>query len=91
MKKAKRMLLILSAFFLYGCAQIFNGTVLPNQCKKCELIDAYNGNVLFTIEGCGSENTDLEGQCQDKAWEISRGKNLCDFEIRCDSWRKETE
>jgi len=44
-------LIILLSF--YSCASIFNGVVLPNQCKKCELINKQNGEILFTNEGCG--------------------------------------
>jgi len=88
MKNIQLILICILSIFFSNCAQIINGAVLPNQCKKCELIDAYNGSILFILEGCGSENTRLEEQCQEKAWELSRGKNLCDFEIRCNSWRK---
>jgi hypothetical protein len=49
--------------FLYGL-------ILPNQCKKCELINKQNGDVLFTNEGCGSENTHLEEEAQVKAYEM---------------------
>lgn len=76
---------------LYSCAEIFNGAILPNQCKKCDLLNAHTGEILFSIEGCGSENTNLEGKCETKAWELSRGRNLCDFNIVCESWKKEKD
>ncbi|MCB9360065.1 MAG: hypothetical protein H6587_00895 [Flavobacteriales bacterium] len=77
---------------LSSCAQIFNGTVLPNQCKRCELINRQTNEILFKNEGCGSENTRLEEEAQLKAYEMSRNSsNLCDLEVRCESWRKEPE
>ena len=48
--------------------------------------------VLFENEGCGSENTNLEEEAQLKAYEMSRNNfNLCDLEVRCESWRKDPE
>jgi len=71
---------------------MFNGIVLANQCKKCELINNQNGEILFTNEGCGSENTRLEEEAQIKAYEMSRNfNNLCDLEVKCTSWKQETE
>ena len=77
---------------LYSCASIFNSAILPNQCKKCELINKQTGEILFTNEGCGGDNTKLEEDAQIKAYEMSRGSfNLCDLEVNCTSWRKEPE
>lgn len=77
---------------LSSCAQLFNGAVLPNQCKRCELINLQTSEVLYENEGCGSENTKLEEEAQLKAYEISRSSyNLCDLEVRCESWRKAPE
>ena len=82
---------ILLTFVLFcSCANIFNGLVLTNQCKKCELINKINGEILFTNKGCGSENTHLEEEAQLKAYEMSRGyHNLCDLEVNCTSWKQE--
>ena len=80
-------ILILS---LTSCAQMFNGAVLPNQCKKCELINMQTNEILFENEGCGSENTKLEEEAQIKAYEMSRtGYDLCNLEVRCESWKRE--
>jgi hypothetical protein len=90
MKKLTLVSIVILCFS--SCAQIFNGTVLPNQCKKCELINMQTNEVLFENEGCGSENTNLEEQAQIKAYEMSRHNNkLCDLEVRCESWRKDPE
>ena len=91
MKKTKPFVLILLVIMLYSCAQIFNGAVLPNQCKKCDLLDAYTSEILFSLEGCGSQNTDLYGKCVDKAWELSRDGNLCAFNIECHTWKKDKD
>jgi hypothetical protein len=86
----KLTFLIIISLGLTSCAQMFNGAVLPNQCKKCELINLQTNEVLFNNEGCGSENTNLEEEAQLKAYEMSRTNfNLCDLEVRCESWKKE--
>ena len=91
MKKI-HLILIISFISLYSCANMFNGMVLPNQCKKCELIDKQTGSVLFTNEGCGSNNTNLEDEAQLKAFEMSRGyHNLCDLDVECTTWRKDSD
>jgi len=49
-----------------------------------------NGEILFTNEGCGSENTHLEEEAQLKAYEMSRGSyNLCNLEVNCTTWKQE--
>jgi hypothetical protein len=86
----KLIFIFILSIGLSSCAQIFNGAVLPNQCKRCELINLQTNEVLFENEGCGSENTRLEEEAQLKAYEMSRfNYNLCDLEVRCESWRKE--
>ena len=71
---------------------IFNSAVLPNQCKKCEVINVKTGISLFTNEGCGGENTRLEENAQIEAYLLSRNSsNLCDLEVRCTTWRKNPE
>ena len=88
----KNIIILLSTIFLISCANIFNGLVLPNQCKKCELINLMSNEVLFTNEGCGSENTHLEEEAQIKAYEMSRGfYSLCDLEVRCETWKQDPE
>lgn len=90
MKKIVFSLLIITLFT--SCAQMFNGAVLPNQCKKCDLVNRMNNEILWSIEGCGSDNTRLEEQTQIKAYEMSRGGyNLCDLEVVCESWKKDPE
>ena len=87
----KKIYLVLLIFILIlsSCASMFNSAVLPNQCKKCELIDNRTGEILFTKEGCGGENTRLEEEAQIEAYLRSRGSfNLCDLEVKCSSWRK---
>ena len=75
---------------LNSCNVIFNSTLLPNHCKKCEVVNKYNDEVLFTNEGCGGENTKLEEEAQIQAYLLSHGynSNLCDLEVKCISWKK---
>lgn len=88
----KVVFLFLPSVFMYSCASMFNGAVLPNQCKRCELINLQTNEVIWSIEGCGSENTKLEEQTQIKAYEMSRtGYNLCELEVQCESWKKDPE
>lgn len=82
---------ILATFSSSSCSNIFNGVVLPNQCKKCELFNSYTNEKVWEIEGCGAENTKLERQCREKAWELSRGKQLCDFNYKCKTWKKDKD
>mgnify|MGYP003640112041 CR=1 FL=1 len=88
----KLTFVIIISFAFTSCAQMFNAAVLPNQCKKCELINMQTNEILFENEGCGSENTKLEDEAQIKAYEMSRtGYDLCNLEVRCESWKRESE
>lgn len=88
MKKNTILFLVATTLLFSSCAQLFNATVLPRQCKKCELFNTATGEKLWEIEGCGSENTGLNEKCLKKAWELSRGQRLCDFNYKCKTWRK---
>lgn len=90
--KTKVAIAIILVAVLYSCASMFNGVVLPNQCKKCAVINRINNETIFNNEGCGSENTRLEEDAKIQAYELSRnGYNLCDLEVVCESWRKDPE
>ena len=90
MKKIHLTFLIFS-LILVSCANIFNGMVLPNQCKKCEVINTLTQEVLFSNEGCGSENTHLEEEAKIAAYDQSRFGNLCNLEVICTTWKQEPE
>ena len=85
------IIIITSSLLLTSCANIFNGAVMPNQCKRCEVINRITSEVLKTFEGCGSENTRLEEQAKEAAYDLSRNGNLCNLEVVCESWKKEPE
>lgn len=87
----KSIIILLSIVSLSSCSNMFNGMVLPNQCKKCEVVNQNTNEVLFSNEGCGSENTKLEEEAKINAYDLSRFNNLCDLEVRCNSWRKDPE
>ena len=90
MKKTSIILLV----FLGGltsCSNIFNSLVLPNQCKKCEVVNKNTNEVLFTNEGCGGNNTNLEEEAKVKAYDESRFGNLCDLEVICTTWKQGSE
>jgi hypothetical protein len=70
---------------------MFNGAVMPNQCKKCEVLNKTTGEILRIFEGCGSENTRLEEQAKESAYDLSRNGSLCNLEVVCESWKKEKE
>lgn len=89
--KKTNFLGLISLLSLYSCANMFNSMVLPNQCKKCELINKQTGKILFTNQGCGGENTRLEEEVKIEAFDQSRFGNLCDLEIKCTTWRKDPE
>ena len=73
--------IITCALMLSSCASMFNGAVLPKQCKRCEVINQYNQEVL----------TFFEEQAKIAAYDLSRDGNLCNLEVVCESWKKEPE
>tara|TARA_B100000809_G_scaffold257316_1_gene298664 strand:- start:2920 stop:3198 length:279 start_codon:yes stop_codon:yes gene_type:complete len=86
----KKSTVILLLFFtiLTACSNLFNGAVLPNQCKKCDVVNLNTNKILFSNEGCGSQNTRLEEEAKVKAYDLSKSNNLCDLEVRCINWKK---
>ncbi len=89
--KYRAIIIVTCGLMLSSCASMFNGAVLPNQCKRCDVINKYNQEVLTSFEGCGSENTRLEEQAKIAAYDLSRDGNLCNLEVVCESWKKEPE
>lgn len=85
----KNLTIIFIGLTLTSCASMFNGAVMPNQCKRCEVINKFTNEVLSTFEGCGSENTRLEEQAKESAYDLSRNGNLCNLEVVCQQWKKE--
>lgn len=85
----KKLIYVLPLVFLMSCAQVFNEMVLPNQCKKCEVVNTLTGEVLWSEQGCGGDNTRLEEQAKIVAYDESRLGNIGDVEVRCETWKKE--
>lgn len=86
----KIFLIAFILILLTSCASIFNSIFLPNSCRGCELMNLTTGEILFSNEGCGGDNTKLEEEAQIKAYELSRGgSGLCDLEVRCEEWTRE--
>jgi len=91
MKKA-RIFLILIIFSLNSCAFMFNEAVFPNQCMKCQVVNEYSGEVLWSEQGCGGETAGLRDKAKVKAYDLSRnGFDLCDLEVKCTRWKKDPE
>ncbi|MCB9197924.1 MAG: hypothetical protein H6600_05645 [Flavobacteriales bacterium] len=74
-----------------SCAAMFNGAVLPNQCKKCAIIDYNTGDTLQVFEGCGSENTRLEESAKEAAFDRIKSSGNCNIDVVCISWKKDPE
>ena len=90
--KIKVIIAVLIIAVSVSCASMFNGVVLPNQCKRCAVIVKMTNDTIFKNEGCGSENTRLEEDAKVQAYDLSRNSyNMCDLELVCESWRKDTE
>lgn len=90
----KNLPIIGSLAFVLGltsCAALFNGAVLPNQCKKCAVLDINTGDTLQIYEGCGSENTRLEEQAKEYAYDMIKSTGNCNIEVVCETWRKDPE
>ena len=84
-------LLILMAS-LNSCAFMFNETVFPNQCMECRVVDRSTSEVLWSEKGCGGDKTRMKERAKVEAYDLSRyGRNLCDLEVVCDTWRKDPE
>lgn len=92
MNTRKILIITAGALLFASCASIFNGAVLPNQCRKCEVVNTLTNEILWSVEGCGSENTGLEDKAKIQAYDLSRsGYNLCNLEVRTTTWKKEQE
>jgi hypothetical protein len=91
--KTKAPYLIVSSLILLlsSCAAMFNGAVLPNQCKRCAVYNTMTGDTLEVFEGCGSENTRLEESAKISAFEYMKWNNECNIDVHCTSWRKDPE
>jgi len=76
---------------LVSCSNIFNAIVVPNQCQKCQVIDLLTNEVVFENEGCGGANVRLEEEAKEKAYDLSRGGDLCSLHVICESWRQDPE
>ena len=84
------LIIAISSFMLVSCAALFNGAVLPNQCKKCEVIDLSTGTIIEVFEGCGSENTRLEEKAKEAAFDYMKRTNNCNVDVVCESWKKDS-
>jgi hypothetical protein len=91
MKLKTRFILTVFAFFIFAsCANIFNGIVLPKQCKKCEVIDSYTNESVWSTEGCGSANTKLEEDAKIKAYDMNEAVSSFRYQVRCVTWKDTT-
>lgn len=66
---------------------MFNGMVLPNQCKKCEVIEIATGQIVHVEEGCGSENVRLDEKAKVKAYDLNTSSNGYNYTVECNSWK----
>ncbi len=91
--KTKATYLIIGTFLVLmsSCAALFNGAVLPNQCKRCAVYNTISGDTLEVFEGCGSENTRLEESAKVSAFEYMKSYSDCNIDVYCTSWRKDPE
>lgn len=80
-----------SVILLSSCAAMFNGMVLPNQCKKCSVINNLTGDTLDVYEGCGSENTRLEESAKVSAFDLIKSTGNCNIDVYCTTWKKDPE
>lgn len=82
--------LFLAVIFLYSsCATLFNGTVLKNQCKRCEVVDVATQEVVHVEEGCGGQNTRLEEKAKVYAYDHNQYERAFKYKVKCKSWKKE--
>ncbi len=74
------------ALLFTSCAWLFNGLVLPNQCKKCKVIDKFTNDVVWSDEGCGSAMTHLEENAKVQAYDLNAQSAVARYEVSCDTW-----
>jgi hypothetical protein len=86
----KILIIVLLITLFSGCANIFNGLVLPKQCKKCEVIDNYTNESVWSTEGCGSANTKLEEDAKIKAYDMNEAVSSFRYQVRCVTWKDTT-
>ena len=87
----KLLFILVTALVVVSCSNVFNAIVVPNQCKRCQVVDSYSKEVLFENEGCGGANVRLEEEAKVAAYDQSRNGSLCDLEVSCETWRQESE
>jgi hypothetical protein len=84
--KIKILIIILASTLLSSCAYLFNGLVLPNECKKCKIIDKFTNESVWSDEGCGSAMTHLEEDAKVKAYDMNAASYMERYEVSCDTW-----
>lgn len=82
---------IFSILLLSSCAAMFNGAVLPNQCKRCAVYNTMTSDTLEIFDGCGSENTRLEENAKISAFDYMKSTGNCNIDVYCKSWKKAPE
>ena len=91
MKMKNFLIIVGSSALLISCGAILKGAVMPNQCKKCEVIDRATNTVVSVFEGCGSENIRLEEQAKEAAFDLIKSSNNCNIDVVCESWKNDPE
>ncbi len=83
--------IIILVLTLSSCANIAQGLIAPNMCKKCEVYLEDTEEVIETFEGCGSSNVRLEEEAKVAAYDYIKSNNDIDVAVRCETWRQEPE
>lgn len=86
MKKLIVLTVVIIAVALTSCAYLFNAIVFPRQCKKCEIIDAFTNQSVWSDEGCGGEITNLEENAKAQAYDMNQGSIVNRYEVNCTTW-----
>ena len=69
-----------------SCAYLFNAIVLPRQFEKCEIIDTFLNQSVWSDEGCGGEITNLEKNAKADAYDRNQGSFVNRYEVNCTTW-----
>jgi hypothetical protein len=74
-----------------SCANIFQGLFFESSCKKCDVIEKRSGKVMYSNEGCGSNNVDIDENAKIYAYDLNEQYHSFEYVVSCKTWKKKKE
>lgn len=86
--KAALPWLLLLSLSLVSCNFLFYSVFYPNQCQKCELLDAF-GSVIWSEDDCAGNIAGMEDRCKVRAYdELIVGRQV---RCACETYKRAAE